>query len=199
MALITLPIIEAVSVRPRLIRGDVPLERMGGGAVIVAPPYAIWTLSIPLATQTLSGNARAWFAALAQLSKLSNTCKIMPPGYPGTGTGYTGANGLVNGAGQLGLALNADGYTASTALALAGDFLEVNGEFKVLTADAISNGASQVTFNFEPALRQAPADNAAIEIKTPKLTLRLAQPIAEWEYRRTSLRHDITLELVESF
>jgi len=117
MALITLPAIEAVSVRPRLIRGDVPLEKLGGGVVIVAPPYALWTLSIPLATQTLSGNARAWFAALAQLSKLSNTCKIMPPGFV-NGANYTGANPLVNGAGQLGLTLAADGLPAFTLVAL---------------------------------------------------------------------------------
>ena len=198
MALITLPAIEAVSVRPRLIRGDVPLEKLGGGVVIVAPPYALWTLSIPLATQTLSGNARAWFAALAQLSKLSNTCKIMPPGFV-NGANYTGANPLVNGAGQLGLTLAADGLPAFTLVARAGDFLEVNVEFKLLTADATTNGAGQVTFNFEPALRAAPADNATIDIKTPKMMLRLALPIAEWEYRRTSLRHDISLELVESF
>jgi hypothetical protein len=198
MALITLPTIGAASVHPRLIRGDVPLEKMGGSVVVVAPPYAVWTLSIPLGTLKLA-DARAWFAALAQLSKLSNTCKVMPPGYPGPGTGYAGPAPLVLGAGQLGTSLNADGVTPNAAIALAGDFMEVNGEFKILTANATANGAGQVTFVFESALRAAPADNAAIDIATPKITCRLAQPVAEWEYRRTSLRHDITLDLIESF
>ncbi len=198
MALIALPTVGAAAVTPRLIRGDVPLEKMGGGVVIVAPPYAVWTLSIQLGTLKLT-DARIWFSRLAQLSKLGNTCKLMPPGYPGPGTGYAGANPLVNGAGQLGLALNADGVTAGAAIALEGAFMDVNGEFKVLTADATANGLGQVTFNFEPALRAAPADNATIEILAPQLTLRLARPIAEWEYRKTSLLHDITLELIESF
>ncbi len=198
MTVIAIPTVEAVSVEPQLIRGDVALEKMGGSVVIVAPPYAVWTISIPLGTQKLV-NARAWFAALVQLSKLSNTFKLMPPGYPGTGTSYSGANPLVMGAGQLGLTLAADGLTPSTAIALAGDFLEVNGEFKVLTANATSNGSGQVTFAFEPALRAAPADNAAIDVKTPKLTLRLARSIATWKYRKTSLLHEITLEAIESF
>lgn len=197
MALITLPTLVPAGVELQLVRGDVALEKIGGGVVVVAPPYAVWMMTIPLSEQEI-GEARLWIAALVQLSKLSNTCKVQPPSYTGPSSGYAGANPLVNGAGQLGTALICDGVSNSTLIVQAGDHGEVNGEYKIFTANASSNGVGQVTLNFEPALRQAPADNATVDIASPELTLRLAQPIAGWKIAPSKI-YEITLQLIESF
>jgi len=197
MSVITLPTLVPAGVDMQLIRADVPLPNMGGSVVIVAPPYAVWVVTIPLSEQEI-GDARLWFAALVQISKLSNTFKVSPPSYTGPSSGYGGAGPLVNGASQLGTSLVCDGCSNGTLIVQAGDFLEINGEFKVVIADATSNGSGQVTINFEPALRAPPADNAPVDITTPELTMRLAKPIAVWSLKPAKI-YEITLEAIENF
>lgn len=155
----------------RLIRGDQALEFFSGAAVIVQSTKAIWVLSFPLRVQKLTA-ARQWWAALVQLAKLDNQFQVYPPGWE-QGAGYTGATPLVQGAAQLGTSLVCDGAAINDLVLLAGDGLDVNSEFKVATADANSDGAGNVTFNFEPALRASPANNAPVEVKTPVITMRM--------------------------
>jgi hypothetical protein len=78
----------------------------------------------------------------------------------GTGAGTP----LVNGAGQTGSSLISDGWSASQVVLRAGDYLAVNGELKMVTADVTSNGAGQATIAFKPSLRASPADNAALTL-----------------------------------
>ena len=199
MAIITIPAVKSSSVTLALIRGDSSIELMNKAEVIISPPGAIWVLSFPLGPQLINiNNTRPWIAALVQLSKLSNTFKLTPPPYSGPSTGYSGAAPLVKDGGQLGTSINADGVTVSTAIALAGDFLEINGEFKTITADATSDGFGDVTFNFEPALRAAPADNAVIDIQTPQIELRLIDPIAAWNIKPPQI-YNISINAIESF
>jgi hypothetical protein len=182
----------------RLVRVDVALETFSGSEVIIAPPIAKWMCSFPLTRDPIAIN-RAWFAALIQLSNLGNTFDIPIPAYVGPGTGYAGGIPAVDGAGQLGLSLTAKSMTFTTAVALAGDFMEVNGEFKVITADVTSDGAGLATFNFEPALRSAPADSLAIDIQSPSLkNMRLVNPVASWDLNATKL-YDIAIDAIESY
>ncbi len=197
MAVITLPAINANSMSLQLVRADVPLKFIGGGEVIVASPEAIWSISMQLASQTPEDNGRAWFAVLTQMSNLENTAKVTPVGIE-IGSGYTGANPLVNGPGQLGITLNVDGATATTTIGLQGDPFEVNGEFKILTQDALTTGGGAVTLNFEPALRSPPANNATVDIKTPQLTTRLVAPIANLDVLLGQF-YDMTVTFIESF
>ncbi len=175
MAIITLPSTPPANAMDfRLIRGDQALEFFSGAAVIVQSTKAIWVLSFPLRVQKLV-DARPWWAALIQLAKLGNTFEIYPPGWE-QGAGYTGANPLVNGAAQLGTSLVCDGAAINDLVLLEGDGFDVNDEFKVATQDANSDGAGNVTFNFEPALRASPPTTDPVDVKTPTIIMRMLAP-----------------------
>lgn len=177
MAIITLPSTPpAKSMEFGLIRGDQALEFFSGAAVVVQSTKAIWALSFPLRVQKLTA-ARTWWAATIQLAKLANQFQVYPPGWE-QGAGYGGPNPLVQGASQLGLVLVCDGAASSETILLAGDPFEVNGEFKVATEDAVSDGGGNVTINFEPALRDSPPNNDPVDVLTPVITMRMVSPVA---------------------
>ncbi len=180
----------------QLVRGDQALEFFDGGAVVVQGTKAIWLLSFPLVTKRIV-DTRAWWAALVQLAKPANQFKATPPGWQ-QGAGYVGADPLVVGAGQLGLSLDCDGAAISTTVGLAGDPIEVNTEVKVLIQDAVSNGAGLVTFDFEPALRDSPANNAVVDVKTPQITLRLLTPQVSIAGRIPDF-FNITIDAIEHY
>ena len=196
MAIITLPSISARSTSLRLVRGDSALEFFSGASVIVQSTKAIWILSFPLNELKLA-DARVWTSALVQLAKLDNQFQVTPPGWS-AGAGYGGSNPLVNGAAQLGTTLVCDGATASSTVALEGDFISVNGEFKCLTQQADSDPTTNVTFNFEPALRASPTDGASVEVINPIITMRMLQPDALWVIT-PPVQHTITINAVEHF
>ena len=192
MAIITIPAIKASGQTLRLLRGDTVLETFSGGVFIVEPPNAVWMLSFPLVPKKLDVTAtRLWHSALAQLSKQSNQFKATPPSWV-NGQGYRGANPTVNGASQLGTSLNISGGTGT--MALEGDYFEVNGEFKILTANAVAAG----TLNFEPALRTSPSNGATVDVKTPKITLRLITPLAEWSAQLPDF-FNMNIDAIEHF
>lgn len=80
---------------------------------------------------------------------------------------------LVNGAGQSGSSLITDGWAALEPVLKAGDYFTVNGELKMVTADASANGAGQATIAFKPSLRASPADNAALTLNDASCTMML--------------------------
>lgn len=193
MAEITLPSFGVKSLEMFLDGADSPLEMLNRSEVIVSGPVALWNINIPLALDAATEETkRAWRSVLVQLIKLSNNFKVAMPDWPGNGASYTGNNPLVKGTGQLGTSLNCDNVTVSTLVAKDGDYLEVNGEFKVLTADPTSDVSGNVTFNFEPALRVAPPDDDPIDIKTPKATFRLLSPRGGWLVSKPDI-YNITL------
>lgn len=86
---------------------------------------------------------------------------------------------LVKGASQTGASLLIDGCAVGATLK-AGDFFGVNGELKMVVADATANGAGEMTLSFEPPLRAAPADNAALTLSSPTATFMLANDETKW-------------------
>jgi len=94
---------------------------------------------------------------------------------------------LVNGAGQAGVNLATDGWTASvTGILKAGDYVAYDAggvrQLHVLTADANSNGAGQATLAIEPAIRTSPADNAALTVSAATCVMRLVDDAqAAWD------------------
>ncbi len=184
MALITLPDTNppAISREFQLVRADTTLELFSGAEVIVQASKAIWALSFNLRPMKIAA-ARPWQSVLVQLSKLANTFKITPPGWS-NGMGYVGANPTVDGAGQLGLTMDLTGFSAEVATrALVGDFIEIpttsGSEFKQLTADLITDTFGDVTAAFEPAMREAGTNSGTVDIKTPQITMRLMNPVAD--------------------
>lgn len=76
----------------------------------------------------------------------------------------------VTGADQIGTSMNTFGWTASTTgIMKAGDFFTVNGELKICTVDANSDGGGAATINFEPFLRSSPLDLAQLEVDDPTI------------------------------
>lgn len=104
---------------------------------------------------------------------------------------------LVAGASQTGTSLNLDGFTAGTTL-LAGDFFGVNGELKMVVADATANGSGQMAVTFEPPLRSSPADNAAITISSPTATFMLEDD-AMRTITRAPFFSDISIVAIEAW
>ena len=197
MTIITLPATEPERARMELAGADNPLSSFTGSSVVVESVEFLWVLEFAIKRQSDS-EARAWKSAVAQLSRLSNTFRYTPPEYTGNSAGYSGAAPVVKGAGQLGLTLNADGVTASAAIAKEGDYIEAGGELKVLTADADSDIGGNVTFSIFPPFRNSPADNSTIEIDAPAATFRMVRPSAGWDVS-SPLRHDFQIQAIEAF
>jgi len=86
---------------------------------------------------------------------------------------------LVKGASQTGGTLVIDGCTVGSTL-LAGDFIGVNGELKMVVADATADGAGEMNLTIEPPLRSSPADNAAITTDRPTATFMLSGDELKW-------------------
>lgn len=86
---------------------------------------------------------------------------------------------LVKGASQTGNTLAIDACTVGATL-LAGDFFAVNGELKMVVADATADGAGEMSLTFEPPLRSSPADNAPITLVQPTATFMLAADEMKW-------------------
>lgn len=98
--------------------------------------------------------------------------------------GSFGGTPLVNGASQTGTTLDIDGCSLSvTGWIKAGDVFSVNGEMKIATLDANSDGSGNVTLTFSPRLRTSPSDGAAIETTAPSGTFMLAGNAQSWNYR----------------
>lgn len=131
---------------------------------------------------------------LAQLNGRSGRFYFSPPEYyyP-KGTARTAT---VNGGSQTGTALNVS-MVAFTTL-LAGDFFEVNGELKRMTAAATADAGGAATLSFAPPLRASPGNGAAITLTAPKATFMLVDDRAGVSIGAGGYA-DFTLDAIEAF
>ncbi|MFW6198568.1 MAG: hypothetical protein ACOC5E_01965 [Acidobacteriota bacterium] len=195
--MVDLPSTRFVTMEFGLERDDTAMRREDGSEVVIQRRGPRWRTTLePAATRGAS--ARAWRSFLAQLSTYEETVEVGPPEYDGPSTGYSGPAPQVDGADQLGTSLDCDGVTADEDILEEGDYLEVNGELKILTADATADGTGAVTFEFRPALREPPDDDAAVEINDPVATFRRREPEGVWSLDRVLITR-VSLELVETF
>lgn len=187
-----------------LLRADAVSEKLTGARQVTQYPKALWVGRIAMPPLNDDENARGqWRAALAQLSKLGNTFEMVPPDAPaGPATGYAGPAPVVAGADQLGLTLDVDGLTPSAAILKAGDYFHIVAagvkELKIVTGDVTADGAGDATIAFEPALRNAPADDSTVEISAPKTAFALATPQAQWENALANFS-EFAFDFVEAF
>lgn len=164
---------------------QVALPTNAGVTQITSFPSRLWMLrftTIPF--EVTSDEFREWELAVNQLSDITNVFRFVPPDYRGPSTGYADFNPQVNGAGQLGTSLNCDSLSNNIQLLKAGDFVSfdvtspkgnTNVQLCKLAADAMSNGSGQVTLTFTKPIRQAPADNAVVQIFSPTAQFRFVQ------------------------
>ena len=118
------------------------------------------------------GAAPAWTAFLTALEARGGTFFGFDPAATtplGTGNGTP----LVNGASQTGHALVTDGWAFSETVLREGDYMEVNARFYKVSEDAASDGAGNATLEIDPPLRESPANNAALTVTSPKVTMEL--------------------------
>lgn len=117
--------------------------------------------------------AAEFLAFLQELGGMSGRFYGYDPSATEPRGNMTGSTLLVNGASQAGKSLVCDGAAAFTTVLLKGDFFEVNGELKMIVADATSDGSGNVTLNFAPSLRTSPPDDATITTTNPSCTMML--------------------------
>lgn len=162
-------------------------------------PGARWVMEVTL-RRMKRAEAAKWIAFIMKLRGRSETFYGFDPDWK-TNLGPCGGTPLVKGAGQTGTSLNIDGCTLSTlGWMKAGDYFSVGSELKRLTVDADANGSGETTLTFEPYLRSAPADNAAITVLNPKAVMKLTDDsMASWVSNENSIYEEKTLTAYESF
>lgn len=156
-----------------------------------------------IATYTLPkmnrSQAAEWQAFFLKLDGMADTFYGFDPDAK-TPRGVATGTPLVNGGSQTGSSLITDGWTASKTVLKAGDYFSVNGELKMVTADATSNGSGQATLSFKPALRASPSDNAAITVSSCTCTMILVDDQqALWECDKNGIYEAKTFAAYEVF
>lgn len=140
-------------------------------------PGAQWLLEAALPPMTRA-EAAPWTAFLAELDGPAGRFYAGDPFALAPLGGATGTP-LVNGASQTGTSLITDGWTVSTTgILLKGDYLAMDlplggRSLHQLTANADSDGAGAATLPIRPAVRESPADNAAVIVSSPTCVMRL--------------------------
>lgn len=165
---------------------------------VVELPGAAWVGSIEWETLT-SENKRRLEALLVQLRGGANLLRVPDAYYRGP-AGAGGGAPKVTAGDQAGIALNTDGWPASTTVLRPGDRLSfVNGqgsdEMKVAVLDVVSDSSGAATVTFEPPIRHAPAAGAAIEVQAPKVVVQARGNVGRFSAKKVV--YSTTLEFQE--
>ncbi len=164
----------------------------------VALGGARWTMTVTLPPMKRD-TAAAWKAFFDQLEGAAGTFYGYDPDCV-VPRGQALGTPRVNGSGQTGSSLAIDGCTPGTTFLRTGDYFAVNGEYKRATADAVVDGSGNATLRFKPALRNSPADNAAVTVNRPACTMALADDQQSvWECDVKGVYQPKTFSAVEVF
>lgn len=109
-------------------------------------------------------------ALLAALNGMAGRVTVWPHGRPGSAA----FSPLVNGAMSDFKLLPTKSWPATTLVLRAGDYLAVNGELKMVTADVTSDAGGFAAVPVSPAFRKAPAANTAITLDKPRAKMMLS-------------------------
>lgn len=149
----------------------------------------------------LRAAAEEWLAFLLSLKGQSGTFLMGIAGCD-TARGALGGSPLINGAGQSGETLAIDGASSGvTNWMKAGDWLQVGSGLsahlhKNLTA-VNTNGSGQATLDIWPRLREAPTDNAAVVVASPKGLWRLASNDVQYDIG-TAMIFGVSFSVIEA-
>jgi hypothetical protein len=153
-----------------------------------------WECQLSLPPIVGTSGVNAWRSFIAKSRGKANDFQV--PVDPTAQSSAT-ATPLVNGASQTGRTLNTDGWPTSTTVLVAGQFVTINNQLLQLTENVTSNGSGVATLTFEPPIRTAPSDNAAIEFKNPYcLMYMVEEPTLSVE---NGYVYSLSLNLRESF
>jgi hypothetical protein len=191
MPIITLPTGGYVEAVPRFIDFSTHLTpNMGGEDQQIIRPGSRFGIEITLPRKAYAqiGDAGAmkW---ISRLNQAKHGEALYPFPQPGLSMAAPGVP-RVNGAGQQGSILNADGFNANWAWR-EGQFLSIihqgNRYLHMLSADGQANPAGIAALPLFPMLRIEPDDNALIEIAAPMIQGKIEGDASEWtiDYIRT--------------
>ena len=153
-----------------------------------------WECQVTFPPIVGTSRVNAWRAFIAKSRGKANDFQV--PVDP-TAQSSAVATPLVNGANQKGRTLSTDGWPVSSTVLQAGQFITINNQLLQLTENVTSNGSGVATLTFEPPVRVAPSDNAAIEFKNPYCLMYLVEePTLSVE---TGYVYSLSLNLRESF
>ncbi|WP_339774209.1 hypothetical protein [uncultured Thalassospira sp.] len=159
-----------------------------------------WAADITLPKLRNRAHAAEWAAFFLSLNGSEGNFLMGPKDYFGPRGVATGSP-VVDGAGQLGAALETSGWTAGvTGILKAGDYIGLGSEassrmYRVLV-DADSDEDGKAMLLLWPRLTASPATLAPIEIETPQSVFYVSGNIPEMESVRTGVEN-ITFSAVE--
>lgn len=159
-------------------------------------PGAKWRASLPF-TYPSHDDARLLAAFVMAMRGQTGRTKVTPYAAK-TILGDPSGSPTVNGAGQTGGTLATQSWPIDTTVLRAGDYFEVNGELKMVTADATTDASGEVTISFSPNLHESPPAAEPIIYTNPTCTMKLANPSqAAWQLSQRRI-YVFNLELVEA-
>ena len=106
---------------------------------------------------------------------------------------------LVDGANQTGTELHSKGWTAGMVVLRQGDYITVNDELKMVTADVSSASNGTALIPFAPMLRSSPPANAVMEVANPYGIFKLKDNQQGAGNRVPGVFTSYTLEFEEAF
>lgn len=151
-----------------------------------------WTATYNLPPLNAS-DAGQWIAFLTKLRGQTHSFFAYDPART-TAQGSPSGTPLVNGAGQTGTSLVTDGWTNSTAILKAGDYISVDATLRQLymvVADVSSDGSGNATLTIEPPIRTSPEQNSGITVSSAACVMRLTGNQVSWN-EDTARRFGIT-------
>lgn len=134
-----------------------------GASQTVRFPGTRWVCSLTL-TNLTDEKSRRVDALIASLDGEYGRVKIRDWGRPGRAPA---GSPLVSDADQTGTELHSKGWTAGVLVLRAGDYITVNDELKMVTADVTSAANGTAIIPVAPMLRSSPPANSAIEVANP--------------------------------
>lgn len=134
-----------------------------GASQTVRYPGTRWVCSLTL-TNLTDEKSRRVDALIASLDGEYGRVKIRDWGRPGRTPAGTPT---VSDANQTGTELHSKGWTAGVIVLRAGDYITVNDELKMVTADVTSAADMTAIIPIAPMLRISPPPNVPIEVANP--------------------------------
>lgn len=184
--------------RLQLTRGGLTMRsRYTGQAQRIIYPFAVWEFEGNLVDYPEDQGGREIRAFLAALEGQKNNFKLPVPGYKTPSSGY-GANMAINvAAAARAMSVQVGGLPVGTTPLKAGEYITIQDELKLLTADAVVNGAGNATLTFQPPLRSAAANGTAVITQNPYVLLIASDnEAARWSLQ-APVRYGFKLEAIE--
>lgn len=161
-------------------------------------PGAYWRVRVEY-HNLLEADCRLIWAWLGKMRGRAGRVYLPNLGRP-TPKGVGGGSPAVSGASQTGASLQVSGGPLSTSGWLVpGDFIGVNGQMYLVTADVATDGSGVAAIPIAPPLRESPPDLGAVTLSSPTITALLSDDRQGWTYEPGYMgRHTFTFDLREA-